>query len=93
MFSYSDARTHTRSPPRSVRIAHKKAQRRGMSLMHRGICGREVWKMDSVITDVGLGAGGGLYSCLFLKKFCFHDPLSHPTRIRVHRTVPLLHYH
>ena len=93
MFSYSDARTHIRGPPCSVRIAHKKAQCRSMSLMHRGICGREVWKMDSVITDVGWGDGGGLYSSLSFFIICFHDPLSHPTRIRIHRTVPLLHYH
>ena len=42
---YSDERTHIRGSPRSVRIAHKKAQRRSMSLMHRGICGRKVgWR-------------------------------------------------
>ena len=71
MFLYSDARTHFQGPPRSVRMAHIKALRRGMvsSLMRRGICGKEMWKMDSVVTDVGWGAGGGLYSSL---SFYYH---------------------
>ena len=73
---YSDECTHIPGPLRSVRIAHKKAQRRGMSLMHRGICGREVWKMDSVITDVGWRAGSGLYSSISFLFICFRDPLS-----------------
>ena len=68
---YLDVRTYFQGPPRSVCMAHIKALRRGIvsSLMRRGICGREVWKMDSVVTDVGWGAGGGLYSSL---SFYYH---------------------
>ena len=56
---------------RAVCMAHIKALRCGMvsSLMRQGICGREVWKMDSFVTDVGWGAGGGLYSSL---SFYYH---------------------
>ena len=32
--------------------------------------------MDSVITDVGRRAGGGLYSSLSFLFICFSDPLS-----------------
>ena len=38
-----------------------------------------MWKMDSVVTDVGWGAGGGLYSSHSFHSFlfiCFRDPLS-----------------
>ena len=70
---YLDVRTYFQGPPRSVRMAHIKALRRGMfsSLMRRGICGREMWKMDSVVTDVGWGAGGGLYSSLSFYYYLF----------------------
>ena len=75
---YLDVRTYFQGPPRSVHMAHIKALRRSMvsSLMCRGICGREMWKMDSIVTDVGWGAGGGLYSCLSFLFICSRDPLS-----------------
>ena len=42
---------------------------------------RNLWeesglKMDSVVTDVGWGAGGGLYSSISFLFICFRDPLS-----------------
>ena len=69
---YLDVRTHFQGPPRSVCMAHIKALRRGMvsSLMRRGICGREVWKMLDGELEVG-------YTLVFLYIIiCFRDPLS-----------------
>ena len=75
MFLYSDARTHWFRPPRSVHMAHINALHCGMvsSLTHQWICRREVLKMDSVVTDVEWGTGGGLYSNLSFLSICFRD--------------------
>ena len=62
--------------PCALSVYHTKKHNVGVWAWCIEESGREVWKMDSVITNVGWGTRGGLYSSLFFLFICFRDPLS-----------------